>query len=188
MTKQRILFALSSYIGPVALLLMAAAGFFDIKQRRFPNWLFIALFILGVYCSYINDHLVSSAVYFLVVSLFSVFVLFGHFGLKAGDLKFFSCLFWFFDPGKWGELKLFACVFIGGLTVFGLIHLLMDKGSVKGLFKEMKLQTFEMGQMLVHPTRNTTYYSEHKTIPLVAEMAVLFGVFSYLRGDLSWIF
>lgn len=158
---------------------MVVAGLFDIQERRFPNSLFVLLFVTGLFTAYLSGHLVSSIIYFIIVSLFSVFVLFGHFGLKAGDLKFFSCLFLFFDPGNMAELKAFACVFVGGLTVFGLIHLLVDRGSMGALLKEIRLQIFELGQMITHPTRNTTYYPGRKTIPLVAELAVLYFIFYY---------
>ena len=166
--------------------LVATAAWMDIRCRKFPNVLFLALLTAGAFLAFRQGHLWSSGIFFAAVSLFAVFVLCPHYHIRAGDMKFFSLLFFFFDPARPDSFLRFAGVFLAGMLVFAAVHLVLYYGKDTGKLRDHvrretgTIQALLLGQR--QAARQMASVSSGTTIPLVAELGVLLLLFLLIGG------
>lgn len=176
---------LSLLLFPVFLFLCVAA-YLDINKRKFPNWLFLIMSGYGLFFSIMTHHWKASLSYYLVLILIGIFWLCPKMSLKAGDSKFFSTLFLYFDPSSWDQLRDFCFVLFPGMIIFGLAFLFIYyKKDIKKVGWHIKKEWqricfFFLGQEELGNMAVAGLDSEY-TIPLVAELSFIFFVYMYFH-------
>lgn len=172
----------STILLALVLTLMTIAVAIDIKEKKFPNILF--LIILGLGCFY---YITVKGIETIMVplSLFFIFNLVGVFMHKLklvapGDMKFFSLFPFFLD---WtGEASI---IFIILLLIISMIYVSIrvfrKEKSIKAIFQNFKSQLFELKVFMLSRVRISPDYSQINkeegiafTIPLFFSFLIVF--------------
>lgn len=170
---------------PVFLILIDAA-YLDIKKRKFPNTLFLIMSGYGLFFSIVEHHWQASLSYYIILILAGIFFLCPKMSLKAGDSKFFSALFFYFDPSTWINLRGFCIVLFSGMIIIGLCFLLnYYNNNLKKIGQHIKKEFQRIcflfiGQEKMANMAVAGLDSEY-TIPLVAELSFIFFIYIYIH-------
>lgn len=152
---------LSLIIFIFSIFLMTIGVIIDLKDKRFPNYLFISIFILGMGYSIINNGIVNI---YKPLGLFILFTLCGVVFHKIklvapGDMKFFS-LFTFYLSWTLNE----CITFILFLILYSVINLCIfvykREHSIKAILNSIKNQLIEFKIYYLSHIRISKDYTE----------------------------
>jgi prepilin peptidase CpaA len=127
------------------------AAFFDLKERRIPNWLICIGLLLGILSSAFQgtDHVLRSIAGFLV----GVGVLFVPFALGwigAGDVKYFGVVGAILGVGLLPRMFFYSAL-AAGLITAGYLMIGAVQTKFRDQWADVKIAIISMGHILPEP-------------------------------------
>ena len=133
----------------VLILLVTLSAFFDIKERRIPNWISLPGILIGLFLNSVTGvaQLLHSASG-LVVGIGVMIIPFALGWMGAGDVKLFGLVGAFLGV-QWLPRVFFYSTLIGGiLALFSIIIRGLNFKLFPQLWLDLKLAVLSLGQVL----------------------------------------
>jgi len=142
---------------------IALAIFFDLRERRIPNWLILLGFgggvSLNVFFYGVNGALQSVLGFFLAIALFILPFALGWMG--AGDVKLFAAIGAVLGLRFLPRVVFYAVLAAGAMAIFSLALGWSKLGSFRNLWSDCKLFFLTLGGSLPASTRERAAKGAH---------------------------
>ena len=167
------------------ILMICTASYMDVVYRRYPNRLFLMMSICGLVYSILLGHWISSFYFYALINFFGIFFLRPKLHIRAGDLKFFSTMFFLIDTGKSVEMKLYLSTLIIGMLVCGIFVLFRHYKKPKQVFMHIQRELESISWLFLGYKERAEIASgaieNNETIPFVAELGLITTIFIILK-------
>lgn len=168
------------------LLMIIKASYMDVICRRYPNTLFLTMTGIGVVYAILCGHWVPSLFFFIIINLCGIFFLHSKLHIRAGDLKFFSTLFFILDPSDVHDFTLFIICLLAGMIVIGLGVLWNHYRNISATIDHIKRELESIGLLFLGyrdlAKLSTCGLESNKTVPFVAELGVISIIYIFIKG------